>query len=70
VQGTFEVGRPPGMAAGSEQRSLLVLRGPFPIGTAGDYSWVLVLNGQRQPPTRFRVDHAQVLAPVQPPNRE
>lgn len=64
LQGTFEVGRPPGMGAGSEQRAIVVLRGPFPVPAPGDYSWVLVLDGQRQPPTRFRVDQAVVVGPV------
>ena len=67
-RGAIEVGRPPGMTAGSEQRALLVLAGPFPFPAAGDYSWVLVLNGERQPPTRCRVEQAQLLAPV-PPSR-
>ncbi len=67
VQGSFEVGRPPGMAAGSEQRAIMVLRGPFPFKAQGEYSWVAVVDGERQPPTRFRVEQAHVLAPVQPP---
>lgn len=66
-RGAIEVGRPPGMAAGSEQRALLVFAGPFPFPAAGDFSWVLVLNGERQPSTKFRVEQAQLLAPVPPP---
>lgn len=56
AQGAIEVGRPPGMAAGSEQRALVVFAGPFTFGATGDYAWVLVLNGEWQPPTRFRIE--------------
>ena len=69
-RGAIEVGRPPGMTASSEQRALLVFAGPFPFPSAGDYSWVLVLNGERQASTRFRVEQAQLLAPVPPPRPE
>ncbi len=61
--GFFEVGRPPGMSAGSEQRALMVFRGPFTFRETGDYSWVVTVNGVPQPATRFRVDRAQLLAP-------
>ena len=61
AQGAIEVGRPPGMAAGSEQRALVVFAGPFTFGAPGDYAWVLVLNGERQPPTRFRIEKQSAL---------
>jgi hypothetical protein len=61
AQGAIEVGRPPGMAAGSEQRALVVFAGPFTFGAIGDHAWVLVLNGERQPPTRFRIERQGVL---------
>ncbi len=67
-QGAIEVGRPPGMTPGSEQRALLVFAGPFPFRAPGDYSWVIVLNGERQPPTRFRVEQAH--APIAPSRPE
>ena len=67
TQGVIEVGRPPGMSAGSEQRAMIVLRGPFPFQVVGEYSWVAVLNGERQQRTSFRVEQAQMLAPVPPP---
>jgi hypothetical protein len=69
-RGAIEVGRPPGMTAGSEQRALLVFAGPFAFKATGDYSWVFVLNGERQPPTRFRVEQAQLLAPIAIPPPE
>ena len=55
------------MAAGSEQRAMIVLRGPFLFPAIGEYSWVAVLNGERQERTSFRVEQAQMLAPVPPP---
>jgi hypothetical protein len=67
-QGILEVGRPPGMASGCEQRALLVFAGPFVFPAAGEYSWILVLDGAPQPPTRFRVEPAQLLAPMAPPS--
>ena len=65
-RGAIEVGRPPDMVAGSEQRALLVFGGPFAFRAPGDYAWVFVLDGQRQPPTRFRVERAAVSAPAAP----
>jgi len=67
-QGMLEVGRPPGMAAGAEQRALLVFAGPFVFPAAGAYSWTLVLDGVLQPPTRFVVEQARPLIPVPPPS--
>jgi hypothetical protein len=67
VQGSFEVGRPPGMGVGNEQRAIIVLRGPFPMKAAGDYSWVVSLDGERQPATRFRVEQAQLPGQAPPP---
>jgi Family of unknown function (DUF6941) len=65
-RGAIEVGRPPGMAAGSEQRALLVFGGPFAFREPGEYAWVLALDGQRQSPTRFCVERATVSAPGTP----
>lgn len=66
AQGVFEVGRPPGMSAGSEQRALMVFGGPFTFRQTGDYSWVVTVNGERQPATRFRIEQARLLAPIPP----
>ena len=70
VQGTFEVGRPAGMTAGSEQRALMVFGGPFTFQATGDYCWVVALDGERQPATRFRIERAQLVGPVAPPRRD
>ncbi len=57
---TFETGRPPGAKPGQDLRTLLAVRGPFPIPHAGGYKLVMELNGQQQePPFRFWVDEAQ-----------
>jgi hypothetical protein len=65
-QGVLEVGRPPGMAPGAEQRALLVFAGPFVFPAAGEYAWVLVLDGVPQAPTRFRVEQARLVGPLPP----
>jgi len=59
INGEFEAGRPPGAKPGQDLRSLLAIRGPFPIPKPGAYKVVLELNGERQdPPFRFWVDEA------------
>jgi hypothetical protein len=67
MQGAIEVGRPPGMAAGSEQRALLVLRGPFSFAAPGDYAWVALVDGEERNRTGFRIEQAQFLTTVPPP---
>ena len=66
IGGRMEVGRPPGMARGQEQRVIVVLRGPFPANATGGFKWVPVLDGQSHAPTRFRVDRLAVPAPSGP----
>jgi hypothetical protein len=68
MQGSIEVGRPPGMAAGSQQRVMLVLRGPFTFQAPGEYAWVALLDGEERHRTAFRVEHAQNILP-QPQGR-
>ena len=65
IGGQLEVGRPPGMKPGQSQRVMLVVRGPFPIPSPGEYSWVAVLDGSRQEPTRFWLDKVDL--PATPP---
>lgn len=52
----LEMGRPPGMVPGQDQRAIFVVRGPFPIKAPGQYSWVITIGGKRAEPTRFYVD--------------
>jgi len=66
IGGQVEVGRPPGMKPGQSQRVMLVIRGPFPIPAPGEYSWVAVLDGSQQEPTRFWLDKVELPA-VPPP---
>jgi hypothetical protein len=56
--GRIEVGRPPGMVAGQEQRVMIVFRGPFPVPAVGSYRWVPILDGDEQQPSRFSVELA------------
>jgi hypothetical protein len=59
VQGDFVVGRPPQAKSGQEIRSLIAIRGPFPIPKPGAYKAVLELDDERQePPFRFWVEQA------------
>lgn len=54
---TMESGRPPGAKPGQDLRTLLAIRGPFPIPKAGGYKISMELNGVAQePPFRFWVD--------------
>jgi hypothetical protein len=59
---TMETGRPPGAKPGQQLRTLLAVRGPFPIPHPGGYRLAMELNGVPQgPPFHFWVD--QVAAP-------
>jgi hypothetical protein len=59
---TMESGRPPGAKPGQRLRTLLAVRGPFPIPHAGGYRLAMELNGvPQEPPFHFWVD--QVPAP-------
>ena len=59
---TMESGRPPGAKPGQQLRTLLAVRGPFPIPHAGGYRLAMELNGVPQDPSfHFWVD--QVEAP-------
>ena len=68
IGGQLEVGRPPGMAPGQSQRVMIVIRGPFPIPKPGEYSWVAVLDGQRQGATHIWLDKIDL--PAAPPGRK
>ena len=45
MRGALEVGRPPGMTAGSSQRAMIVLRGPFQFPAPGEYAWNASVDG-------------------------
>jgi hypothetical protein len=64
IGGRLEVGRPPGMVAGQDQRVIIVFRGPFPVSSAGNFKWVPFLDGVPERPTRFRVE--QIAIPQSP----
>lgn len=58
---TMESGRPPGAKLGQHLRTLMAVRGPFPIPHAGGYRLAMELNGMAQePPFRFWVDQVEV----------
>lgn len=61
--GRIEVGRPPGMDPGQEQRVIIVFQGPFPVTGAGAFKWVPTLDGHEGPPTRFRVNELPAIQP-------
>jgi hypothetical protein len=63
IGGAVEVGRPPGMVRGQEQRVMIVVRGPFPVPRAGSFRWVGSLDGQPGEPTRFRAEHVVLPQP-------
>ena len=49
-----ESGRPPGAKPGQDLRTLLAVRGPFPIEQPGAYKVVMELSRKAQePPFRF-----------------
>jgi hypothetical protein len=58
---TMESGRPPGAKPGQQLRTLLAVRGPFPIPHPGGYRLAMELNGAPQdPPFHFWVDKVDV----------
>ncbi|MBF6604844.1 MAG: hypothetical protein IVW53_04590 [Chloroflexi bacterium] len=60
---TMETGRPPGAKPGQDLRTLMAVRGPFPIPHPGGFKLAMELNGVAQaPPFRFWVDHVPVAA--------
>jgi hypothetical protein len=57
VDGEFEAGRPPGAKPGQPLRTVMTIRGPFPIPAAGAYRVELELEGKPQVPAfRFWID--------------
>jgi hypothetical protein len=57
VDGEFEAGRPPGAKPGQPQRTVVSIRGPFPIPAPGAFRVQLDLEGKPQdPPFRFWID--------------
>lgn len=55
------VGRPPQARPGQDIRSLIAIRGPFPLEKPGAYKAVMLLNGEPQePPFRFWADLVRV----------
>lgn len=57
VDGEFEAGRPPGAKPGQPLRTVMTIRGPFPIPTPGAYRVQLELEGKAQTPAfRFWID--------------
>lgn len=67
LDGEFETGRPPGAKPGQDFRTLIALRGPFPIQEPGAYKVVINLDGAPQdPPFRFWVEHAGLPAGAAP----
>ena len=57
IDGEFEAGRPPGAKPGQSLRTVLSIRGPFPIPSPGAYRVQLQLEGKPQAPAfRFWID--------------
>lgn len=57
VEAGLTVGRPPQARQGQDIRSLLAIRGPFPIEKPGAYKAKLILDGvEQEPPFRFWVE--------------
>lgn len=57
---TMESGRPPGAKPGQDLRTLMAVRGPFPIPHPGGYKIAMELNGvSQEPPFRFWVDQLE-----------
>lgn len=55
------VGRAPTTKPGQDIRSLIAIRGPFPMTKAGSYKAVMLLDDvPQEPPFRFWVDQAQL----------
>ena len=51
----FQVGRPPNLSPGSEQRLVLAFNGDFPINTPGQYRVIAAIDDQDSEWTTFRV---------------
>jgi hypothetical protein len=65
VGGEVVVGRPPQAKPGQDIRTLIAIRGPFPMAKPGAYKAVMYLDDTAQePPFRFWVE--QVVVPVAP----
>jgi hypothetical protein len=63
VGAQMTVGRPPQAMPGQDIRSLVAIRGPFPMAQPGAYKATMFLNGAPQePPFRFWVN--QIPMPV------
>jgi hypothetical protein len=49
IEGTFEVGRPPGARAGSAQPWMFALNsGPLPLAPGSHFEWRMAINGATQ----------------------
>lgn len=59
----FQVGRPPNLSPGSEQRLVLAFNGDFPINTPGQYRVIAAIDDQDSEWSTFRVR-------LQPPQTE
>jgi hypothetical protein len=64
IDGEFETGRPPGAKPGQPLRTVLSIRGPFPIPSPGAYRVQLDLEGKPQTPAfRFWIDEMTAKRP-------
>ena len=50
----FQVGRPPNLSPGSEQRLVFAFNGDFPINTPGQYRVIAAIDGEDSEWTAFR----------------
>lgn len=55
VEGTFEMGRPPGISAGQSQRVQLVLDAEIEFKDLGTYVITATVGQERQRPVRFNI---------------
>lgn len=62
----FQMGRPPNLPPGSEQRMVLAFNGDFPINQPGQYRVIAAIDGQDSEWTTFRV---RLAPPPQPAGR-
>ena len=70
IQAEMTPGRPAQAKPAQELRQLIAIKGPFPIGKAGQYKLQAFADGVAQePPFRFWVEQADQPGPV-PPNRQ
>lgn len=69
VGGEVVVGRPAQAKPGQDIRTLIAIRGPFPLAKPGAYKAVMHLNGEPQePPFRFWVELTSM--PATPADRK